>query len=226
MRKVLLAVFVVASMLMSVGGAFGHPCDNRPDDPRCTWVTTTTLPPDGPVIGLAETGSNGDRYWEVFTGLNLNYGGGDMGRWCDPTSRHYPIYWSQFEKYVPQNVTDIWAYWMARGSTPDPETSPDEVRAQADHCIEQLQLRRPDATIWLTGMADYAVPHSCNNQNYPERARWAVDYALATYPEVQPGPPHEAFTVVDLAGDGCHPGGTSLDNGATALQEWVTSLIE
>lgn len=220
---VLLVAFALAVTALP---AFAHPCDSDPDDPRCGGDPPTGTNPPGSRLGFnVVTGSNGQRYVTEAFGVNFNMGGGELHRWGTPSDSRYSRYWDRFEQVGPSDATVIWWYILTRGATADPLVDPSDAMAEVDHVVAQLIERRPDATIYVTGMGDYAVAPTGECNPTPDRAQWAAQYALDTYPEVvQPGPPIDAFTVVDLAADGCHPGSDSLAAGAVALIDWWATV--
>lgn len=180
-----------------------------------------TLPPSALEFNVV-TGSNGQRYVTEAFNVGFNMGGGELHRWGTPEYRKYDAYWNRFERVGPPDGTVVWWYIMTRGATVDPLIDPTDAMAEVDHVVAQLQERRPDAVIYVSGMADYAVGPTGSCNPTPERAQWAAAYALATYPELEPGPVIPPVT--DLAGDGCHPGPASEAAGAVALVDWWETL--
>lgn len=164
-------------------------------------------------------GSNGQQYVTEAFGVGFNMGGGELHRWGTPEYSKHHLYWNRFEQVGPSDGTVVWWYVMTRGATADPLVDPTDAMAEVDTVIAELVERRPDATIYVSGMADYAVgPFGMCNPT-PDRAQWAAQYALDTYPDVVvAGPVIPA--VVDLAHDGCHPGAQSKAAAAAVLVDW------
>lgn len=151
--------------------------------------------------------------------MAFNMGGGELHRWGSPEDRRFAKYWSVFEQVGPADGTVVWWYVMTRGATADPLVDPADAMAEVDTVVAELAARRPDATVHVSGMADYEAPTSGDCNPTPERAQWAAQYALDTYPgRVVAGPVMPPVT--DLSSDGCHPGTESVAAAAAVLAAW------
>lgn len=193
---------LAAGLLAALALVGSITCSSSSDSP-------TSPPPAGAttvgVIGCSQTSNawrgwldTGDStVWRLFTG----YGGGDVSEWA----RSIPNgdYWARFDSNIDGNPAATAIWWQICDIVRRPGTLGD---AQA--VLEEIQRRVPEATIYVSSLADFEKPQTCQKQDI-ENSRRLADFIAGTG-RAQAGPvlPMVLDTWIQgSGGDGnCHVG--------------------
>ena len=159
-RRVL-AVVVVCSTACSSSGS---PTAPSPGD--------TTLVG---VVGCSQTSAawggwldRGDgRVWNLLQG----YGGGDIAEW----SRTIPSgdYWSRLERNIAGNQPANAVWWQVCDLAMDNGTL-----ADSEAVLVEIRRRLPGATVYVSPLADFERPETCQKQDL-ENSRRLVDHVVS-----------------------------------------------
>lgn len=167
------ALLVVVVAACSSGGGSGNNAG----------PTAPTPPPPPPppsssaqiaVIGCSQTSNawrgwiaGGDmRVWELFQG----YGGGDVSDWA----RDVPNgdYWNRFDVNVDSNPDAGIIWWQLCTLLSRPGTE-----ADVDAIAAEIKRRIPGVVIYVTPLAEFEKPETCNKDNLPN-SRALTDYLV------------------------------------------------
>ncbi len=204
--------------------------------PTTTTSTTTTTaapaasPSSGPigVIGCSNTHQAVNGYLslstiDALTGGDL--GGGSVPRWGLPNGDDYALYWGLYDARRPAaGYSATWLNLCLR-SGEHGGAFDDAEKSWITHIIEQVHVRDPGITIWVSPLNFYADGHVCTSTGVdgPAIAAAAADWAGATFANVARGPDLGPLEPSHIGvRDDCHPNGA----GESLLGQQLVSFFD
>ncbi len=151
----------------------------------CNSTSSPTAPtppiPGGPtiagVLGCSQTTTAWAGWQEtgdgrVWMNLSQGYGGGDIAEW----SRTIPNggYWSRLESNIAGNQPATAVWWQICDLAMDNGTF-----ADGDAVLAEIRRRLPGATVFVSPLADFERPETCQKQDLANSRR-LVDHLVAT----------------------------------------------
>lgn len=187
-----------------------------------TTSPTTTTPPtsseEPPAVGTGVVGvigcSNTDLAVSGYTDVSSldrlvtgDLGGGTPAQWGDPADSAYSQYWGIYEQRRPaEGYSETWIQLCIREG--DHQGAFDDAEmAWITHIVEQVHLRDPGLTIWMSPINSYeGVVCDSIGADGPAIAAEAADWAASTLDNVFRGPDLGPITSAELGQrDNCHP---------------------
>ena len=178
-RSIILNSAVAALVALALFGSItcGGSSNESPTEPPAQGAVRVGI------VGCSQT-SNAWRGWLGITNSNVwnlvtGYGGGDISEW----SRSIPNgdYWARLDANAGGNAPATAIWWQICDLVRRPGNFGD-----AEAVLDEIKRRVPGATIYVSSLADFERPQTCEKQDI-ENSRRLADFIVNTG-RAQPGP--------------------------------------